>query len=336
MSYQAKIIADSISPTGVRITTAELTFPRFILPEFNTHRVFSRNSASSRAIPVTKQIKKILETPFVPSRFGVNQSGMQAGKYLEGVAKQEAIDEWLDTMYQAVWGTLGLIIGRRVLLEAFGVNYRFSNVLQTQEGREKVYALLAQYDKETKEARVSGAVNHDYLDVHKQTANRPLEPYMWHTVLVTSTEYSNFIALRNSTEAQPEIEQITKLFIAAFDESTPTLLNYGEWHQPLIFDSEKEEARNDPEKWLKISAGRCARVSAETHFGTRDINADIRLFTDLKENGHMSPLEHQATPLKPIDGEEQWSGNFRGFLQWRKTFKHESDYSLILAEKASS
>ena len=47
MSYSAKILADSLNPCGVRLTTFEITFPRIVLAEFNTHRVFSRNSASS-------------------------------------------------------------------------------------------------------------------------------------------------------------------------------------------------------------------------------------------------------------------------------------------------
>jgi thymidylate synthase ThyX len=52
--YAAKILADSLSPEGIRLTTFEVTFPRFILAEFNTHRMLSRNSASSRAIPTEK------------------------------------------------------------------------------------------------------------------------------------------------------------------------------------------------------------------------------------------------------------------------------------------
>jgi len=65
MTYAAKIIADSIA-SGVRLTTMEVCFPRFILAEFNTHRVFSRNSASSRAIPVERRIAQVRENPFVP------------------------------------------------------------------------------------------------------------------------------------------------------------------------------------------------------------------------------------------------------------------------------
>ena len=51
---KAVIAADSINVKGKRITTFIVTMPRIVLAELNTHRVFSRNSASSRAIPFTK------------------------------------------------------------------------------------------------------------------------------------------------------------------------------------------------------------------------------------------------------------------------------------------
>ena len=78
MSYSARIILDSITPAGARLTTMEVTFPRFVLSEFNTHRVFSRNSASSRAIPIKKRVKAILTDPVEPIHWGKNQRGMSA------------------------------------------------------------------------------------------------------------------------------------------------------------------------------------------------------------------------------------------------------------------
>jgi thymidylate synthase ThyX len=75
---EVKIIADSISEFGKRITTFVCTFPRFILPEFNTHRVFSRNAASSRAIPVKKFIDQVINNPAEPIFWGKDQSGMQS------------------------------------------------------------------------------------------------------------------------------------------------------------------------------------------------------------------------------------------------------------------
>ena len=71
---KANIILDSISPDGVRLTTLELIYPRFIHSEFMTHRMFSRNASSSRAIPVQKMIDRIRNDPAMPIHWGQNQS----------------------------------------------------------------------------------------------------------------------------------------------------------------------------------------------------------------------------------------------------------------------
>lgn len=81
-SYNAEVIADSLSEDGCRLTTLSVTYPRIILAEMNTHRKFSRNTASSRAIPVEKMLAYVEESPFVPTRFPVNKPGMQATEYI--------------------------------------------------------------------------------------------------------------------------------------------------------------------------------------------------------------------------------------------------------------
>lgn len=86
----AKIIADSITKDGERITTFELEYPRFIHGELMTHRLFSRNAASSRAIPIDKMINQVEDTPAMPVEWGLNQAGMQAGE----VHKSPATCEW--------------------------------------------------------------------------------------------------------------------------------------------------------------------------------------------------------------------------------------------------
>ena len=80
---KAKIIADSINVlNGVRAITWELEYPRFIHAEFMTHRMFSRNAASSRAIPVSKMIEQVENNPAMPVHWGKNKSGMQAEEEL--------------------------------------------------------------------------------------------------------------------------------------------------------------------------------------------------------------------------------------------------------------
>src|SRR4030095_12571639 len=102
MTYAAKMILDSVSPDGVRLTTIEVTFPRIVLAEFNTHRMFSRNSASSRAIPIPQRIMMALENPYVPDEFGSHKKGMQSGEALTGDAHEKSRSAWLRARDAAV------------------------------------------------------------------------------------------------------------------------------------------------------------------------------------------------------------------------------------------
>ena len=99
---EAKIIADSICPKGHRITTYILTFPRMILAELNTHRLFSRNSASSRAIPFNKMVEVVKENPFIPIAWQKDHKGMQGTEYwTTDIDKLEL--EWLQARNKAVF-----------------------------------------------------------------------------------------------------------------------------------------------------------------------------------------------------------------------------------------
>lgn len=102
MTISAKIIKDSISPNRVRITTMELEYPRIIHSEMLTHRVFSRNSASSRAIPTSKMIELVENNPAMPVHWGKNQSGMQAKEELDDLNKEVVRQLWLEAAKQAV------------------------------------------------------------------------------------------------------------------------------------------------------------------------------------------------------------------------------------------
>jgi thymidylate synthase ThyX len=90
----AKIIADSISEHGVRLTTMQLCYPRFIHSEFMTHRTFSRNASSSRAIPVQKMLDMVRNEPAMPIHWGQNKAGMQASEELSRAGKEYAEVLW--------------------------------------------------------------------------------------------------------------------------------------------------------------------------------------------------------------------------------------------------
>lgn len=98
---KANIIADSISAhTNQRITTFELEYPRFIHAELMTHRQFSRNSASSRAIPIDKMIEQVENNTAYPIHWGRNQSGMQAKQEVHN--KIDAASAWQMAALSAV------------------------------------------------------------------------------------------------------------------------------------------------------------------------------------------------------------------------------------------
>lgn len=263
MSYNCKILADSISDHGHRLTTFQVTYPRIVLAEMNTHRMFSRNTASSRAIPVAKQIAKVQVNPFVPEAFGKNQKGMVAETTLDEREAIIAYDVWQDARQRAV-----------------------------------------EYAMELNE-----------LGVHKQLANRVIEPYTWTTQIITATDWDNFFNLRCAPDAQPEINKIALMMRDAYLNSDPLEFanSYG-WHLPLVDPDEiVDDATmyHDPQEymdaegydfWKKVSVGRCARVSYLTHDGRRDPEADIELYDRLWKSGHLSPFEHVARPFT----REEW------------------------------
>jgi len=283
---EVKIIADSISEAGKRITTLQLKYPRFIHAEAKTHRILSnhtalefdlgvmadqdmsRNAGSSRAVPVMKMIDQVRTNPAMPIHWGKNQSGMQAKEELTGTELKNAKKAWLDAAHAA--------------------------------------ADLAEYMYK------QGA--------HKQIVNRILEPFQHMHTILTATEFDNFFELRIHEDAQPEIYALALTMKQAMDNSNPEKLEVGEWHLPYI--SEKELGSNNTDLLIKISAARCCRVSYLKHDGTQpSIEEDLKLFERLVGSAplHASPLEHQATPKNnhnsvPIS-------NLNGWIQYRKIYE---------------
>lgn len=295
MGYTARVLADSLSPEGHRLTTMEVTFPRIVLAEFNTHRMLSRNSASSRAIPVEKRIAAVRKDPFVPEAFGQNQKGMQASTSLTGVADWAAKAVWVTACYLALGAAW----------------------------------LMAK------------------LKVHKQLANRLIEAFCWHTVIVTATDWDNFFALRCHPDAQPEIRKIAVMMREAYEASLPEPVNYDDWHLPLVTASEALDLLVGGLTIVElclVSIGRCARVSYLTHDGKRDPKADIDLARKLQASGHMSPFEHVARPLDVGDIDafglsrrrrRPYVGNFNGWVQYRKQIVNEDNFKRVLASRAA-
>lgn len=345
----AMVVADSKNPQGDRITTMMITFPRFILAELNTHRMLSKNSASSRAIPFKTMLENVRNNPFVPIAFQKEHKGMQGTEYLEGPEAIQAEQLWLNAKARAI----------------------------------------------------TSAIDQDACGVTKQLCNRLLEPFMWHTVLVTSTEWENFFHLRcpqysllseqmpisfrsrkdflkyvhqveaeefknqfdnlsevewlqtNKGQAEIHMMALAEAMWDAMTESTPVQLEPGEWHVPFAKNLDLIElAKLHPdadqfqEVCVKIATAMAARTSYTVVGDEKEFSYEKQIeLHDRMANQvpfHASPFEHCAramhvdeysTYYKGILGdatstregyyalsknEEGWCRNFKGFIQYRE------------------
>lgn len=349
---QARVLADSISNRDFRLITVEVTFPRYLLSEFNTHRLFSRNSASSRAIPPEKQLLSILDDPFIPQEFYGRAKGMGQDEPLTGFKREQAEEEWLRARDEAMRQTLVLLTNPEVMAEA-----ERTAGPDDPGGFRHVIGLVADVVQ-------SGDVPEDWLNISKSTVNRLLETFKWQTVIVTSTEWENFFALRcppgyevdPQFPAEPEIQRTALAMREVMRASTPNDLSPGEWHTPMVEGGfvGMAAAEADGYFWPKVSAGRCARVSFDTHENFEEEAKSLARAEGLETSGHMSPFEHVATPF--TDGEwfvrdemkraaetgylrgeidkttseqmvalTRFNGNFAGWTQYRKLVPHEEN-----------
>lgn len=267
----AKIIKHSRAPHGKEIVTFELEYPRFVHSEFMTHRMLSKNAASSRAIPITTTIKQIQDMPALPVWWGKNQAGMSAKEELDSTVPiyREELDLHLtDLEYCKFWWI------------------------------------------EARDSAIRCAKKLSDIGLHKQIANRILEPWVMIKVVATATEWDNFFYLRNHPDAQPEIHELARVMLIELDKSVPQELNVGEWHLPYV-----DDPFLDIESALKLSASLCAQVSYRK--ADESIDKAIAIYDKLVDSKpvHASPFEHQGTPLNSAD---ERSGNFIGWEQHRQ------------------
>jgi len=353
----AEIIADS-TIHGHRLITYMLTYPRFIHAELMTHRVFSRNSASSRAIPFEKMIKSVGEDPFIPIAWQKDHKGMQGAQYITSPQGIEHCNNlWEVAAEQAV---------------------KSAKMIRIMDGEIEYPGTI--------EEVFSDFEDEDEILITKQLCNRLLEPFLWHTVIVTSTEFSNFFELRcpkyiqhtinkvntfyskkdyenkygkqdiseldwiksSQSGAEIHIQALAEAMWNAKNESTPKELKEGEWHIPFgdkisgdvtkWFSTIEDQAywlgKDMTKLFLKVAVARCARLSYMTFDGEIDYKKDIQLHDTLLASKHASPFEHVSRGLTeeeyntlgkmildPVKGyvfEKGWADNFRGFISYRR------------------
>lgn len=283
MSITAKIIAYSQAPSGQLIVTFELEYPRFIHGELMTHRLFSRNAASSRAIPVAAIIEQVRNNPAMPIHWGANQAGMQAKQELGTFRKKAAKKLW------------------------------------------RIAAKAA--------CKVAEAMTR--VGLHKQVANRILEPFQTMKTVVTATCYENWFWLRDHADAQPEIRALAVAMLNELDSQDPARLGYKDWHMPYFGEGYWLEGCGIPlADALAISSSCCAQVSFRKLDDTLEKARMIYARLVESEPVHASPFEHQAKPMlrgadfrnKGITHKDRaghfWSGNFVGWIQHRQLIQN--------------
>jgi len=346
----AKIVADSINQQRDRITTMEIVFPRPILAEFNTHRLFTRNSASSRAIPFKKMVEMVKNSPFIPIAWQKDHSGMQGTEYFEGWRAKILNLAWKAGAKSAVFAAtklhkLGLtkqLCNR--LLEPF----MYHKVLVTFTETENFFNLRCPQYEDTYRNEIYKSrkdMCDDWNREHLSGLPKQDSTLEWLKI--------------NKGQGEIHIMDLAEKMWDAMNESIPVKLNSGQWHIPYgdnisdenandylenIYDIRKDGlwGQKEIEEFkCKIAVARCARLSYQT-LGDNpviDYKADLKLFDILKNSGHFSPFEHVARcmsneeyrsyikgkcVINSISDEviapvinEGWCNNFKGFIQYR-------------------
>lgn len=303
----AKILADSISPDGIRMTTMEIEYPRFILAELNTHRMLSKNSASSRAIPVKSMHEHIRNYPATPVHWGKNQAGMQA--------KQELHDNDLaDAKF--IW--------RRAMEDAL----HWASALANRVGLHKQVANRLTEPWMTMKTVISGT---EWANFWWLRAHADAQPEIHQLAVCMLDAYNTSI---------PQLLQPGEWHVPYVNTSRDAITN-------SIIYTTSSGTRVTAETARIISASCCAQVSYRKNDDTLEKAQKIFDQLINSQPCHASPVEHQATPVEDSFYEtwyddpqhlrqfgvthsdtngELWSGNLRGWIQHRKLIPGEAQW----------
>lgn len=294
----AEIIAHSISPSGVEIITWVLEYPRFIHSEFMTHRNFSRNSASSRAIPIEKMIETIENNPAEPIHWGKNQAGMQAKEELQCGERTAAKEEWYAAMTSAVKHSRNLheIGVHKQIANRVTEPYQHMKVVMTTTEHNNWFWLRDHSDAQPEIGGVEGGLAKVMKAAYNKSTPVLLKPGMWHLPFVN----------------------------CLYD------------HEDQFYVDENNRSISLAQA-IMISASCCAQVSYRKSDPSLEKAEVIYKRLIDSEPCHASPVEHQALCFDDLDFNvgyypstwpsgvthvdrdgELWSGNFRGWIQYRQ------------------
>lgn len=294
----AKVIADSVSPAGHRMTTMEIEYPRFILAELNTHRMLSKNSASSRAIPVKAMHDHIRQSPAEPVFWGKNQPGMQAKEELTGTNYTDAKFIWDRARQDALhWAW--------ALADRIGLHKQIANRI-TEPWM-------------TMKTVISGT---EWKNFFWLRAHADAQPEIHELALKMGEAYNK------STPQQINLREWHVPYV-----NTTRNVDTG---QLCYSDGLGQELSADEAKI--ISASCCAQVSYRKNDDSFEKAQKIFDQLINSQPCHASPVEHQATPMLDTGGfvdlgtthvdrnGTSWSGNLRGWVQHRKLIYGEAQW----------
>lgn len=297
MGTEVRIIEDSISELGFRLTTFRLRYPRIIHAEFMTHRIFSRNASSSRAIPVKRLASATADDMFIP-KFRKNKPGMQPGAPLSDYEQEVAKRAWMEAA--------DVCLRAAQNLEALGVHKQWANRMLEWFGYINVVVTASTYE------------NFFALRRERDENGLPMaqdEMYDLANEMERQYQISNPKLLKEGTWHLPFLDHEDLELIGQRIKG-----QYEFFHDalPAYVDT-----------LCAVSSARCARVSYYTVEGKRpSIEEDIALYKKLEPVRHVSPMEHQATPDYMLwNGQwakPQYHGNFEGWIQHRKMIPGES------------
>jgi hypothetical protein len=254
MTIAVRAVLKSISPQGRKIASIYARYPLFIHNELLTHRAFSRNSASSRAIPVERMIDSVQRDPVIPTYWGKNQPGMKAEE--ECSAQVE--------LWHSEFGASDCFVDREE-------------------------AWLHAMHNAVGQARAFEAAGY-----HKQIVNRLLAPFAHIETLITSTEWENFDALRCHPDAEPHMQDLASAIRAVIlpDNWTP-LPEFG-WHIPFLDERDADLSLSDKLKVSVARCAMVSYFDPDGKPTPREKEFERYNKLLSSRPLHASPFEHQA------------------------------------------
>lgn len=312
-NISAKIVLDSTDGKGNRLTTFEVEFPRYILSEYNTHRMFSRNASSTRAIPILKMLQLIADEPAMPFFYGKNQSGMSAAEELDEPAKsacEAIIKEMRDFCVSKVLELHELGLHKQHAGRYLEPWQMVKGVLSFTEG-DNWYWLRNHFAAQPEIAELARCMQ----EAQEQSVPQVLKPGEYHLPYVDSWHNKDGVqqfGIDSEAEIHATLEQAIKVSCARSCAVSFRNTDYGlekseEVYTRLVGDSHKHSSALE----------HCAKVMQEEYKPRTTMNT---LFVNVP---HCSDTWEQGISHADREG-RLWSGNYCGFVQHRKTIVGEN------------